>query len=129
MYFEQVFIKNNYTVRNKVTPVHELVIGNPPYGEAQGMYLGMGEKSYTKAKNYIDYFIFRGLDLLVPGGLLVYIIGAEVAGGGVPWLDQGNSKCKEMISAKAKLIDAYRLPEGVFARTNVVSDIVVFRKK
>jgi hypothetical protein len=129
LYFEQLFIKNNYTVKDKITPVHELVIGNPPYGEAQGLYMGMGEKTYTKAKNYIDYFIYRGLDLLVPGGLLVYIIGAEVAGGGVPWLDQGNSKCKEAIAKKGKLIDAYRLPEGIFARTNVVSDIVVFRKR
>jgi hypothetical protein len=128
-YFEQLFIKNNYTVRDKIKPVHELVIGNPPYGEAQGLYMGMGEKSYTKAKNYIDYFIFRGLDLLVPGGLLIYIIGAEVAGGGTPWLDQGTSKCKELIQAKGKLIDAYRLPEGLFARTNVVTDIVVFRKR
>ncbi len=128
-YFEQLFIKNNYTVRDKVSPVHSLVIGNPPYGEAQGLYMGMGEKTYTHAKNYIDYFIFRGLDLLVKDGLLIYIIGAEVASGGVPWLDQGNSKCKEMIAEKGKLIDAYRLPEGLFARTNVVSDIVVFKKK
>jgi hypothetical protein len=128
-FFEQLFIKNNYTVRNKVIPVYDLVIGNPPYGEAQGLYMGMGEKDYTKAKNYIDYFIFRGLDLLKPGGLLIYIIGAEVAGGGKPWLDQGTSKCKDAIALKGKLIDAYRLPEGLFARTNVVSDIIVFRKR
>jgi sugar lactone lactonase YvrE len=62
-------------------------------------------------------------------GLLIYIIGAEVAAGGKPWLDSGPSKCKEMIEKKGKLIDAYRLPEGVFARTNVVSDIVVFKKR
>jgi hypothetical protein len=128
-YFEQLFIKNNYTVRDKIKPVHELVIGNPPYGDAQGLYMGMGEKTYSKAKNYIDYFILRGLDLLLPGGLLIYIIGAEVAGGGVPWLDQGTSKCKELIMQRGKLIDAYRLPEGLFARTNVVTDIVVFRKR
>ncbi len=129
MYFEQLFIKNNYTVRDKVSPRFKLVIGNPPYGEAQGMYIGMGEKTYTKAKNYIDYFIFRGLDLLVPGGLLIYIIGAEVAAGGKPWLDSGPSKCKEMIQAKGKLIDAYRLPEGLFARTNVVTDIIILKKR
>jgi len=129
MYFEQVFIKNNYTIRDKYIPMYDLVIGNPPYGEAQSMYLGMGEKAYTHAKNYIDYFIFRGLDLLMKDGLLIYIIGAEVAAGGKPWLDSGPSKCKEMIEKKGKLIDAYRLPEGVFARTNVVSDIVVFKKR
>jgi type I restriction-modification system DNA methylase subunit len=129
MYFEQLFIRNNYTVRDKVTQTWDLVIGNPPYGEAQSLYLGMGEKTYSHAKNYIDYFIFRGLDLLRKDGLLIYIIGAEVASGGVPWLDQGSSKCKEAIAKKGKLIDAYRLPEGMFARTNVVTDIVVFRKR
>jgi hypothetical protein len=128
-YFEQLFIKNNYTVRNKISPVHDLVIGNPPYGAAEGLYMGMGEKTYTHAKNYIDYFIFRGLDLLKKDGLLIYIIGAEVAAGGTPWLDQGTSKCKELIAEKGKLLDAYRLPEGLFARTNVVSDIVCFRRK
>ena len=131
MLFEQVFIgNNNWTVKSKVTPKYRLVIGNPPYGEAMGSQMvGMGEKSYTHARNFIDYFIFRGLDLLEPGGLLIYIIGAEVGAGGVPWLDQQNSKCKEAIAQKANLIDAYRLPEKVFDRTEVVSDIVVFRKK
>ena len=89
----------------------------------------MGEKSYTHAHNYIDYFIFRGLDLLAKDGLLVYIIGAEVKSGGVLWLDQDMNKCKEMIAQKGKLIDAYRLPEGIFERTNVISDIIVMRKK
>lgn len=130
MFFEEVFIKNNWTVKSNVKPKYSLVIGNPPYGEAMGKYLaGMGEKAYTHAKNFIDYFIFRGLDLLEPGGLLIYIIGAEVGAGGVPWLDQQNSKCKEAIAQKANLIDAYRLPEKVFDRTDVVSDIIVFRKK
>jgi hypothetical protein len=128
-FFEQLFIKNNYTIRGNISPVHDLVIGNPPYGKFEGLYAGMGEKTYSHAMNHIDYFIFRGLDLLKPGGLLIYIIGAEVAAGGKPWLDQGDSKCKQLIAAKAKLLDAYRLPEGLFARTNVVSDIVVFKKK
>lgn len=128
-YFEQLFIIKNYTVRAKVKPRYKLVIGNPPYGSAEGRYMGMGEKSYTHANNYIDYFILRGLDLLEKDGLLIYIIGAETAGGGVPFLDQGMNKVKEMINERGKLIDAYRLPSGIFARTEVTSDIVVFRKR
>jgi hypothetical protein len=89
----------------------------------------MGEGVYSHAKNYIDYFIFRGLDLLKKDGLLIFIVGAEVAAGGKLWLDQGESKCKELIAAKGKLIDAYRLPEGIFGRTNVVSDILIFRRR
>lgn len=128
-YFEQLFISKNYTVRNKVTPRYKLVIGNPPYGKVGGIYMGMGEKAYTHASNYIEYFILRGLDLLEKDGLLIYIIGAETAAGGVPFLDQGMNKIKEMIMERGKLIDAYRLPSGIFSRTEVTSDIVVFRKK
>lgn len=128
-YFEQVFISKNFTIRGKITPRYKLVIGNPPYGAVGGKYMGMGEKNYTHANNYIDYFILRGLDVLEKNGLLIYIIGAETAGGGVPFLDQGMNKIKEMIMERGKLIDAYRLPSGVFARTDVTSDIVVFRKK
>ena len=128
--FEKRFIKNNDTVRGKVTPEFGLVIGNPPYGEMGGIYAGMGEKAYTHAQNYIDYFISRGLDCLVSGGLLIMIIGAEVSAGGKPWLMQEtDTKAKQDIATKADLLDAYRLPNGVFDRTDVVSEIVVFRKK
>jgi len=128
-YFEQLFIVKNYTVRSKVMPRYQLVIGNPPYGTVGGIYMGMGEKSYTHANNYIDYFILRGLDLLQKDGLLIFIIGAETASGGVPFLDQNMNKVKEMINERGRLIDAYRLPSGVFLRTDVTSDIVIFRKK
>jgi hypothetical protein len=129
MYFEELFLKNNYTIKGNVIPRFSLVIGNPPYGKLTGKYIEMGEKGYTNAKNYIDYFIFRSLDLLEPDGLLIFIIGAELAGGGTLWLDQGGSKVKDAISQKANLIDAYRLPENVFDRTGVASDIIVMRRK
>lgn len=129
--FEEMFIKDRNSVRGRkgMLSYFDLVIGNPPYGDVGGLYMGMGEKQYTKAKNWVEYFITRGLDVLSPGGLLIYIIGTEVANGGVPWLAQGPSKVKDEISAKADLLDAYRLPNGVFDRTDVVSDIVVFKKK
>jgi hypothetical protein len=130
-YFEELFIKGRDTIRSKITGLkkYDLIIGNPPYGNFQGKYAGMGEKSYTKANNYIDYFILRGLDLLKSGGLLVYIIGAEVAAGGIPFLDQEVNPIKKEIASKAELLDAYRLPNGVFDRTDVLSDIIVLKKK
>ena len=127
-HFEELFIKNRDTVRGKVTAEYDLVIGNPPYGAFQGKFAGMGEKSFTRASNYIDYFIFRGLDLLVSGGLLIFIIGAEVAAGGIPFLKQQANPAKEEIAGKAELLDAYRLPNGVFARTDVLTDIIVLKK-
>ena len=130
-YFETLFIKNNSSVRNNLQGVkkYELIIGNPPYGTMGGIYAGMGEKSYTKANNYIDYFILRGLDILQKDGLLIYIIGTEVASGGTPFLMQGMNPVKKSIIEKADLVDAYRLPNGVFERTDVLTDIVVFKKK
>jgi len=129
--FEKIFIKNNYTIKDKLTGLnrYSLVIGNPPYGSMGGLYAGMGEKDYAKAINYIDYFILRGLDLLKSGGILVYVIGTEVAAGGKPFLQQGITENKKLIAQRAELVDAYRLPNGVFERTDVLTDIVVFKKK
>ncbi len=129
--FETAFIKNRRSVKADVLtlPKYKLVIGNPPYGEYAGLYAGMGEAAYTKADNWIDYFIFRGLDLLEKGGLLIFIIGTEVANGGHPWLQKGWTKTKKDIAAKSEMLDAYRLPNGVFDRTDVLTDIIVLRKK
>jgi hypothetical protein len=127
--FETNFINRNSSIRGAVTPMYDLVIGNPPYGKFEGRYAGMGEKDYTHATNYIEYFITRSLDLLRSGGLLVFIVGAEVASGGVLFLDSQPNKVKASIAEKADLIDAYRLPNGVFERTDVVSDIIVLKKK
>lgn len=129
--FEENFIKNNLSVKGKTNDTHKysLVIGNPPYGVVGGKYMGMGEKKYTNASNYTEYFITRGLDMLVSGGLLMYIVGAEQKNGGTLFLDSGDSKVKRDIFNKADLIDAYRLPTNIFERTGVSSEILVFKKR
>ena len=130
-YFETFFIKNNNSIRGNIKnlPKFSLIIGNPPYGTMGGIYAGMGEKSYTKSQNYIDYFINRGLDLLEKDGLLIYIIGTEVSAGGTPFLMQQMNEAKKIISQKANLLDAYRLPNGLFETTDVLTDIIVLQKK
>jgi hypothetical protein len=130
-YFETFFIKNNNSIRGNIKnlPKFSLIIGNPPYGTMGGIYAGMGEKSYTKSNNYIDYFINRGLDLLEKDGLLIYIIGTEVSAGGTPFLMQQMNEAKKIISQKANLLDAYRLPNGLFETTDVLTDIIVLQKK
>ena len=130
-YFETFFIKNNDSIKGNIKglPKFSLIIGNPPYGSMGGKYAGMGEKAYTKANNYIEYFISRGLDLLEKDGLLIFIIGTEVAAGGTPFLKQGMTEVKKIIADKSELLDAYRLPNGVFETTDVLTDIIVLRKK
>lgn len=128
--FETLFIKDNNSIKGKVKDLRKfnLVITNPPYGDYSGFYAGMGEDKYTRAGNWIEYFITRGLDLLVSGGLLIMIVGAEKRNGGRLFLEGSPNACKEMIAAKADLIDAYRLPRKLFSNTQVETEIIVLRK-
>ena len=129
--FEKNFIKSNLTIKSKIDNLqkYSLVIGNPPYGMLKSKFISMGEGDYSMAGNWIEYFITRGLDLLHPGGLLIYIVGAEQFNGGTLFLDSPISKVKRAIFDKAELLDAYRLPRNVFERTGVSSEIIVLKKK
>lgn len=132
--FEQHFIKNNWTMKDNLGSLEkfDLVIGNPPYGDfsivASRYMTGMGEKDHTKAKNYVEYFIRRGLDLLNPKGLLIFIVGAQVKNGGTLFLDSGLTPVKEYLQKNCELLDAYRLPDSIFERTGVTSEIIVLQK-
>ena len=99
---------------------YQLVIGNPPYGAFSGRFTQQ-EKQITKASNYVEYFISRGLDLLLPGGLLIYIIPSA-------FLEGSKNDAKTIIMGKSELVDAYRLPKSIFDQTDIQTDIVVFRK-
>jgi hypothetical protein len=131
--FEKLFIKNNRSVMGDVTPMYDLVIGNPPYGTYQGEYSVLGnaksEKKHTKADNFIDYFISRGLDLLRPNGLLIYVIGSLPVFGSLPFLETEMKSSKRKIMLKCDLVDAYRLGTSMFEFTKVDADIIVLRKK
>jgi hypothetical protein len=132
--FEQTFIENNFTMKDRVTPKYDLCIGNPPYGSfevVKSRYLsdGMGEFKHVGPKNYAEYFLRRSMDLLKPGGLLILIIGADVINGGTLFLDSGPSDVKDYLAEHSTLLDAYRLPDSVFERTQVTTEIIVLQKK
>ena len=136
--FEKVFIKNNNTIGNKIESLEkfDLVIGNCPYGDfsildakATRYLLGFGEQKFTKAQNYIEYFLRRSIDMLNTNGLLIMIVGAEVRNGAKLFLDSPVSPVKEYLAEHSILLDAYRLPDKTFERTGVTSDIIVLRKK
>ena len=118
-YFNEVFVSRNGKTR-AWKPHYKLVIGNPPYGVFSGKY-STKERQITGAKQYEDYFLTRSLDLLVEGGLLVFIIPSS-------FLSGGDSSVKQNIRKKAELLEAYRLPKGIFQQTDVQTDIVVFKK-
>ncbi len=123
--FEQLFFNGNIYLKGGFrTEPFDLVIGNPPYGSFSGKYAGMGEKRRTKAFTYDQYFLTRGLDLLAPSGLLIFIIPQSFLDNGINY-----NPLKESILKKAKLLEARRLPHGIFEHTDIGTDIVVFKKE
>jgi len=107
-----------------VDQTYDLVIGNPPYREYVSEYAPLGEKKATGAFTFDQYFIARGIDVLKPGGLLIYVVPNSFMHN-----DRKYNDFKNSLMEKADLIDAYRLPNGVFETTEVGTDILVFRKK
>lgn len=107
-----------------VTMFFDLVIGNPPYREYVSEYAPLGEKDATGAFTFEMYFIMRGIDVLKPGGLLIYVIPNTFMSN-----DSKYNPFKEALAKKADLVDAYRLPNGIFDFTEVGTDIIVLRKK
>lgn len=123
--FEQEFFKGKRHIGMAGADTQfDLVIGNPPYREYVSEYAPLGEKDATGASTFEMYFIGRGVDVLKPGGLLIYIIPNTFLSNSSKYND-----FKEKLARKADLIDAYRLPNGVFGNTDVGTDIIVLRKK
>ena len=104
-----------------VLPTYDVVIGNPPYGDYNDKYKGLGEgKDFNR---YEEYFISRGLDSLKDeNSLLVFVVPSG-------FLNTASDKAKHLIASKGILIDAYRLPEGTFPTTKVGTDIIVMKNR
>lgn len=117
--FNELFVDRRGN-KQPFKPTYDLVIGNPPYGEFTGRHTTT-EKKATKVRNYVEYFILRGLHLLKPGRLLIYIIPSS-------FLDSNETPAKKSISAISDLVDAYRLPKRLFDQTDIQTDIIVLKK-
>ena len=117
--FETTFIDERGNKKD-FTSSYDLVLGNPPYGEHRGKYLGLGEEQGIK--KYEDYFIKRGLDVLKRGGTLAMVVPSS-------FLRSGENNTKIGISAIGNLVNAFRLPVGVFEGTDIGTDIVIFKRR
>ena len=113
--FETKFIdeKGNKKSSTVFSGKYDLVIGNPPYGEHRGLYKGLGEES--KISKFEDYFVKRGIDSLKDDGILAMVFPSG-------WINRQ----KKM--QNADLVNAYRLPSGVFSGTQVGVDIIILKK-
>jgi type I restriction-modification system DNA methylase subunit len=128
-YFETAFMQpERFTKRlplSQLTWIKEypfsLVIGNPPYGKYRNKY-----SSYfptPKIPQIEQFFMYYGLQLLKPGGLLIYLTSSNFLRNGLTY-----NKAKDEIGKFAELVDAYRLPP-VFRFSVVPTDIIVFKRK
>ncbi|WP_296687410.1 N-6 DNA methylase [Flavobacterium sp.] len=127
-YFETAFLQEpRYTARlkDKLTWLEgypfSLVIGNPPYGKYKNKY----SSYFTKPKMHqIElFFMHYGLQLLKPGGIMVFITGSNFLRNGISYQSE-----KLEIEKLADIVDAYRLPP-VFKFSKVPTDIIVLKRK
>ncbi|WP_417430015.1 helicase-related protein [Halpernia sp.] len=109
-FIDEKGIKKDVT---KFSEKYDLVIGNPPYGEHRGLYKGLGEES--KILKYEDYFIKRGVDSLKEGGILAMVVPSG-------WINRQKNM------NNAEVLNAYRLPSGAFAGTQIGTDIIILKK-
>jgi N12 class adenine-specific DNA methylase len=110
--FQEITIPSGY---------FDAVIGNPPFGNQRVYDQRHPELSKLSIHNY---FIAKSLDKVRDGGLVAVVVSSY-------FLDAGNSTAREMVSEKARLLGAIRLPNTAFkanALTEVTTDIVFLQK-
>ena len=99
----------------------DVAISNVPFGQYK-----VNDVKFNPLKLMIhDYFFAKALDLVRPGGVVAFITSTGT-------LDKSRQSFRAYLSEKADLVTAIRLPTGTFGRlgeTDVVTDIVVLRKK
>jgi len=108
--FEQVSFPNEY---------FDLVIGNPPYST-----VGLNDVDFGSSRtnlNMDSFFVYKSLKKLRKGGVMAFVMP-------IGFLDGHQGSALSDINRDCELLAAYRLPQGVFADTEVATDIVLIRK-
>lgn len=100
----------------------DVVVGNPPYSD-----LRLYDKHFPESKGMSihNHFIAKQIHALRPGGVGTFIVSRY-------FMDGKDARTREYILSQADLVSAIRLPNGIFgeiAGTDVVTDILVFRKR
>jgi len=121
--FESIFY-NKELKRVGTKNRYDLVIGNPPYNVRSGFFQAPKlEGKHTATTRYEHYFIEKGLELLKPSGLLVFIVPSS-------FMDAPTyAGFRVAVEQQARLLEAWRLPLRAFDFTAIQTDIIVFQKK
>lgn len=116
-------LPNDKNPNLKEEKLFDLVISNPPYGSNRDKYRGWGEGKNTK--HYEEYFINRSLDSLKEGGYAIFFIQDSF----MMRKSSAEAPIKQLIANKAELMAAFRMPQETFEHTNVIPDILIFKKQ
>ncbi|MDP2316561.1 MAG: SNF2-related protein [Pseudomonadota bacterium] len=108
-----------------------LVVSNPPYGIRGASIAEDPERAYREKMAY-HYFLRRGLDLLAPDGLGVFLIpGGFLTSRTAPFV-----ALREKVLRRHHLAAAFRLPsvrangrEAIFPGAMLVTDLLFFRAR
>ncbi len=108
----------------KVNGRLKLVISNPPYG-ARGASISEDPDRDYREKAAYAYFLRRGLDLLAPRGLGVFLVPSGFLSGRAA----RNEKLRATVLRRHHLSAAFRLPSELFPGVNLVTDLIFFRAR
>ncbi|MGB1017104.1 MAG: Eco57I restriction-modification methylase domain-containing protein, partial [Nannocystaceae bacterium] len=118
MSFEQWIANNVAKAQRRL----QLVVCNPPfYNRGTARHLDK-DLNYYEADSF-GYFLRRGLDLLAPGGLGIFITPKDVI------------QAKKYLGLRRKIVmrhrlcAAFRLPRNAFAAVNLNTDVLIFRAR
>ncbi len=108
-----------------------LVVSNPPYGARGAALAEDPDRSYREKRAYA-YFLRRGLDLLAPDGLGVYLIPSGFLTANTVEM----RSLREQVLRRHHLAAAFRLPsvkpggrEALFPGAMLVTDLLLFRAR
>lgn len=99
-----------------------LAIGNPPFGKDK---LHFRFNPAVNGKSIHNQFFMASLDAVRPGGLMSMVVSHNL-------MDALDSSARMEMAQRAEFVGAIRLPDTAFrenARTDVVTDIMFFRKR
>ena len=105
-----------------------LILANPPYGQ-RGAYAGRDRHPDSQETKAYAYFMLRTSDLLVPGGLAVFLVPGGFLTGST------TRKLRERMLRRHHLEVAFRLPSettagrDVFPGAGNIVDVLVFRAR
>ena len=101
-----------------------LLITNPPYGQ-RGITAKWDQAPEYAEREAFVYFLRRGLDLLAPYGIGVFVVPAGFLTG----MSAARRALRERVLRRHHLMGAFRLPSATFPGAHLVTDLLFFRAR